>query len=54
MKLFVKSPEFAALNVGFSLDEGVASPDESFGVYYGERTIWRKLQLQCVYLFINV
>lgn len=43
MKKFVESPEFAALNVGFALDEGLASTDDSFGLYYGERTLWRKL-----------
>lgn len=42
MKKFVKSPEFAALNVGFALDEGLASNDNSFSIYYGERTLWRK------------
>ena len=42
MAAFVKSPEFANLNVGFALDEGVASPDHSFHLYYGERNIWRK------------
>lgn len=42
MACFVKSPEFASLNVGFALDEGIASPDESFHVFYGERAIWRK------------
>lgn len=41
MKLFVRSPEFASLNVGFALDEGLASSDDSFSVYYGERTLWR-------------
>lgn len=41
MKKFVHSPEFASLNVGFALDEGLASNDDTFGVYYGERTIWR-------------
>ncbi|XP_021957852.1 aminoacylase-1 isoform X1 [Folsomia candida] len=41
MACFVKSPEFASLNVGFALDEGIASPDESFHVFYGERAIWQ-------------
>jgi len=45
MACFVKSPEFASLNVGFALDEGIACPDESFHVFYGERAIWRKLIL---------
>lgn len=41
MVKFVTSSEFAALNVGFALDEGVASPNEVFNVFYGERTGWR-------------
>jgi len=41
MNCFVKTPEFAALNVGFALDEGIASPDDSFHVFYGERCIWQ-------------
>lgn len=43
MKKFIESPEFAALNIGFALDEGLASIDDTFSVYYGERTLWRKL-----------
>ena len=42
MKEFVKSNEFRKMNVGFGLDEGITSPDESFVVAYGERAIWRK------------
>lgn len=42
MQSFVKTDEFRALNVGFSLDEGVASPTEAFDVYYAERSVWRK------------
>lgn len=41
MEKFVKTNEFKALNVGFSLDEGIASPTEEFNVYYAERTIWQ-------------
>lgn len=44
MKPFVNSPEFKKLNVGFAFDEGMASPDDSFQFFYGERSIWRKLQ----------
>ncbi|CAH1738309.1 aminoacylase-1-like isoform X2 [Aphis gossypii] len=46
MKLFVGSPEFASLNVGFALDEGLASNDDSFSIYYGERTLWH-LEVKC-------
>lgn len=41
MKLFVKTEAFQRLNVGFALDEGIASPDEEFPVFYGERSVWR-------------
>jgi aminoacylase len=44
MMKFVNTPEFEALNVGFGLDEGIASPDEQFIVFYGERSIWRKFK----------
>lgn len=40
MKPFVESNEFKAMNVGFSLDEGIASPTEVFSVFYAERSIW--------------
>lgn len=41
MQLFVQTNEFKSLNVGFSLDEGIASPDEVFPVFYAERSVWR-------------
>ncbi|XP_031829899.1 aminoacylase-1 [Nomia melanderi] len=40
MKDFVHTKDFKALNVGFALDEGVASPEEHFFMFYGERSIW--------------
>lgn len=40
MSLFVKSPEFKALNVGFVLDEGLANPTDAYTVFYGERSCW--------------
>lgn len=40
MKDFVHTKDFKALNIGFALDEGVASPEESFYMFYGERSIW--------------
>ncbi|XP_076684716.1 aminoacylase-1 [Andrena cerasifolii] len=40
MKDFVHTKEFEALNIGFALDEGVASPEEQFFMFYGERSIW--------------
>lgn len=41
MRLFVKTDAFRMLNVGFSLDEGIASPDEVIPVFYAERSVWR-------------
>jgi len=35
---FIKTQEFKKLNVGFSLDEGMASPTDTYVVYYGERS----------------
>lgn len=41
MRLFVTTEAFQRLNVGFALDEGIASPGEEFPVFYGERSVWR-------------
>ncbi|XP_065168483.1 aminoacylase-1-like [Atheta coriaria] len=46
MKTFVTTADFKNLNIGFSLDEGIASPDETFSLYYGERAIWH-LEFHC-------
>lgn len=43
MGVFSKTPEFKALRVGFALDEGIANPEDSFHLFYGERAIWRKI-----------
>ena len=44
MQAFVKTPEFKAMNVGFSLDEGLAGPDDEIPLYYGERNVfWVKI-----------
>ncbi|KAG6456639.1 aminoacylase-1 isoform X2 [Manduca sexta] len=41
MEKFVETKEFKALNVDFALDEGMASPNDDFIVYNGERSIWQ-------------
>ncbi|XP_063227654.1 aminoacylase-1-like [Bacillus rossius redtenbacheri] len=41
MKAFVHTSDFKALNIGFALDEGIASPTEEFALFYGERSIWQ-------------
>ncbi|KAG5683325.1 hypothetical protein PVAND_012611 [Polypedilum vanderplanki] len=43
MKAFVNHNDFRQLNVGFLLDEGIASPTNVFSVFYGERTCWQIL-----------
>lgn len=45
MRKFVHTDEFRRLNVGFALDEGIASPNEEYALNYGERCIWRKFVL---------
>lgn len=47
MAEWVYLDDFKALNVGFSLDEGMASPTDEYPVFYAERAIWRK------YIFIS-
>lgn len=46
MAKFVLTDEFKAMNVGFALDEGIASPTDKFNVYYAERTIW-EIEFTC-------
>ncbi|CAK9818073.1 Acy1 [Anthophora quadrimaculata] len=46
MKDFVHTKDFQALNIGFALDEGVASPEECFYMFYGERSIWH-VAIEC-------
>jgi aminoacylase len=41
MEVFVNSKHFDEMNVGFGLDEGLATPTDSYQVYYGERVaLW--------------
>jgi len=40
MEKFVETEDFNNLNIGVALDEGLASPDESFTVFWGERVSW--------------
>lgn len=42
MEKFVHTKDFKDLNVGFALDEGMASPNEEFILFNGERSIWRQ------------
>lgn len=40
MAAFVTMQHFKDLNVGFALDEGLASPNDEFRMFYGERSCW--------------
>ncbi|CAB3362934.1 Hypothetical predicted protein [Cloeon dipterum] len=40
MEKFVHTKDFENLRIGFSLDEGMASPNDEFLLYNGERSIW--------------
>lgn len=42
MREFINGDYFKSLNVGLSLDEGSSTLDDSYYVYYAERTGWRK------------
>jgi aminoacylase len=42
MQRFINSSEFAALNVGFDIDEASASASDQMVVVHGEKSIWRK------------
>lgn len=37
---FIEHDYFKKMNVGFIMDEGLASPGEEYPVYYGERCTW--------------
>ncbi len=40
MDKFIKSGEFAKLNCGVALDEGLANAGPNYTVFYGERAVW--------------
>lgn len=46
MRLFVNTEAFRQMNVGFSLDEGISTPDKIFPVFYAERSVWR-IHFEC-------
>lgn len=45
MEKFVETKEFKNLNAGFALDEGLASENDVYSVFYGERCVWCKFFL---------
>ncbi|MCL7032805.1 hypothetical protein MKW94_013946 [Papaver nudicaule] len=38
---FAKSDRFKKMNVGIVLDEGLASPNETYRIFYAERSAWK-------------
>uniref|UniRef100_A0A8C4TMB0 N-acyl-L-amino-acid amidohydrolase n=1 Tax=Falco tinnunculus TaxID=100819 RepID=A0A8C4TMB0_FALTI len=40
MEMFVQRPEFRALNVGFALDEGLASPSDTYSAFEEQVAAW--------------
>jgi len=40
MQKFLRSKKWQAMNVGVVIDEGLASPDDNYVFFYGERTPW--------------
>ncbi|PAV72944.1 hypothetical protein WR25_09792 isoform D [Diploscapter pachys] len=40
MRSFALTEEFRKLNIGFALDEGLASENDTYKVFYGERVPW--------------
>lgn len=42
MKQFVHHDVFKSLNIGFALDEAYMSPDDTYLLYYGERSNWSR------------
>lgn len=47
MGKFIESDAFRQLNIGFGLDEGIASPTEVYPVFYAERSVWSKCKSIC-------
>ena len=40
MQVLIESQWFKGLNIGLALDEGLASEDDYYSVFYGERLPW--------------
>lgn len=45
MITFATTQDFKDLNVGCAFDEGSSSPNETYELHNGERTIWSKFSL---------
>ena len=49
MKAFIETDAFRALDIAFALDEGIASENDVFNIFYAERLVWRKFHSITVY-----
>lgn len=58
MKQFVHHDVFKSLNIGFALDEGYMSPNDTYLIYYGERSNWSRFSFLAltlpIFLFESV
>ena len=53
MEKYVVSKEFKELNIGFALDEGLASEENAIPLFYGERNVfWVQFKCHGTYYFI--
>ena len=50
MEKFVRTERFQQLNVGFALDEGLASENDKYRIFYGERCVWCRFGREWIYL----
>lgn len=53
MEKFAVTDRFKQLNVGFVLDEGLASENDVYRVFYGERCVWCEFNTNNVIYLIN-
>ena len=55
MEKYVVSKEFKELNIGFALDEGLASEENAIPVFYGERNVfWVQFKCHGTLFIINL
>lgn len=51
---FIKTQAFKELNIGFALDEGIASPTEDFLIFNCERAIQRMILFFKFIIIFNI
>lgn len=50
MATFLKASEFMDMNVSLALDEGAATMDDVYPIFYGERSVFRKLRTYFIFI----